>query len=100
MVEFDSDMDFVRELLGGFVENVKKQIERIRKGIQDGDAEVVRKEAHSIKGGSANICADDLSRVALEMEMLGKTGNVDNGQETLLRLENEFNRLNEYYTTI
>ena len=99
MAEFDSDMDFVKETLGGFLKNVKRQIEIMRTAIQEGTAEVVRKEAHSIKGGSANICADDLSQVALEMENLGKSGSVDKGQEILLRLEKEFDRLNRYNET-
>jgi len=97
MNEFDSDMGFIRELVGGFLKNMKKQLEIIRTGIQKGDAEAARREAHSIKGGSLNIYADDLSRVALEMENLGKTGDVGDGMEILLRLENEFKRLDEYY---
>jgi CheY-like chemotaxis protein len=99
MIEFDSDMDFVKETLRGFLRNVQRQIEIIRTAIKEKNAEVTRQEAHSIKGGAANICADDLSHVAMEMETLAKTGNVDNGQEILVRLENEFNRLKGYNDT-
>ena len=39
------------EVLEGFIGNVTSQIKLIRQAISDGDAEVVRREAHSIKGG-------------------------------------------------
>jgi CheY-like chemotaxis protein len=97
MDEFDSDMEFVKETLRGFLTNVRKQLEIIHTAIRTGDTETVRKEAHSIKGGAANICADDLSQAALNMESLGKSGSVDNGQEIFQKLEKEFCRLLEYH---
>ncbi len=99
MNEFDADRDFLREILGGFLQNVGRQIEIIREAVGQGDAETVRKEAHSIKGGAANICADDLAKEALEMELLGKSGKVDSGLELLQRMEREYLRLDVFYKT-
>ncbi|MBW1706752.1 MAG: Hpt domain-containing protein, partial [Deltaproteobacteria bacterium] len=61
-----------------------------------GDAEVVRSEAHSIKGGAANLTADALSKVALELENIGKSDVLEGGIKVLERLENEFYRLEGY----
>ncbi|MBW1908477.1 MAG: PAS domain S-box protein [Deltaproteobacteria bacterium] len=66
-------MNFEKAVLEGFLENVRSQIGTLRKAISDGDAEVVRSEAHSIKGGAANLTADALSKVALELENIGKS---------------------------
>ncbi len=66
--EFEGDKEFLIEVLNAFLENAETQTGTIRQAISDGDAEVVRKEAHSIKGGSANLTANTLSDIAYELE--------------------------------
>ena len=94
--EFEGDKEFLMEVVDGFLENVTAQIPTIRQAITDGNAEVVRREAHSIKGGSANLTADALSKIAFELENIGKSGLLEGGIETLERLEKEFHRLEAY----
>ncbi|MCP4602074.1 MAG: response regulator [Proteobacteria bacterium] len=94
--EFEGDEEFLIEVLDGFLENVGAQIGTIRKAISDGDAEVVREEAHSIKGGAANLRAGDLSKTALQLENHGKTENLKNGTIILEVLEKELHRLDSY----
>ena len=94
--EFDIDKKIIHQILGGFIKGVRKQAEVIREALKDGNAELVRREAHSIKGGAANICADDLSRVAFEMENLGKSGRLECGEELLQKMGVEIGRLEEF----
>jgi len=94
--EFEGDKEFLMEVVDGFLENVRAQIGTIRQAISDGDAEVVKREAHSIKGGAANLTADELSSVALELENIGKSGVLEGGAEDLERLEKEVYRLEDY----
>jgi CheY-like chemotaxis protein/HPt (histidine-containing phosphotransfer) domain-containing protein len=94
--EFEGDREFLMEVLNGFLDNVRAQIGTIRQAISDGDAEVVRGEAHSIKGGAANLTADELSRIVFELENIGKSGLLEGGTEVLERLEREFHRLEVY----
>ncbi|MBN2297254.1 MAG: PAS domain S-box protein [Deltaproteobacteria bacterium] len=96
MDEFECDDEFLRELLEEFIRNVKGQIQTIQKAITDGNAEKVRTEAHSIKGGAANLTADDLAKAAYDLEMLGKSGDVADGAELLERLETELVRVESY----
>ena len=84
------------EVLNGFLENVRAQILTIRQAMSDGDVDVVRREAHSIKGGAANLTADELSRIAFELENIGKSGALEEGIGCLKRLEKEFYRLEGY----
>jgi len=95
--EFEGDEEFLMEVLEGFFKNVTSQIEIIRQAISEGDAEVVRGEAHSIKGGAANLMVDELSKIAFELENIGRSGDLEKGIETLERLEHEFFRL-EHFT--
>jgi len=94
--EFEGDKEFLMEVLEGFMGNVRGQIKTIRRAISDGDAEAVRGEAHAIKGGAANMTADALSKVAFELENIGRSGVLDKGTETLEKLEKEFYRLESY----
>jgi len=91
--EFEGDKEFLMEVLEGFLKNGKAQIGTIRQAISDGDAEIVNTEAHSIKGGAANLTANELSGIAYELENIGKSGVLEEGIEILERLEKEFHRL-------
>ncbi len=94
--EFEGDKEFLTEVLEGFMENVRTQIETLHHAISDGDTEVVRKEAHSIKGGASNLTADKLSVIAHELENIGKSGILEKGINALGRLEKEFHCLEVY----
>ena len=90
--EFEGDKEILMDVLKGFLDNVRAQIETIYQAISNGDAEVVWKEAHSIKGGAANLNADRLSEIAFELEKVGKSGALEKGGEVHERLKKEFYR--------
>ena len=91
--EFMGKEDVVTRIVAAFLDNVKGQIGTIRQAIAQGNAEVVREEAHSIKGGAANLTADSLSGAALELEDIGRSGDLGQAPDALDRLEEEFHRL-------
>lgn len=88
--EFEGDEPLLREVLDGFLSNVRKQVDTIRAALEDGDVDLVAREAHSIKGGAANLTANDLSQAAYELEKLGKSGKLEDGHSLLDKMENEF----------
>jgi len=94
--DFEGDRELLIEAMNLFLDSVRNQIETLRQAILDGDAEVVRREAHSIKGGAANLTADDLSKVAFELENMGKSNTLETSTVVLERLEKEFYRLDAY----
>ncbi|NVM20389.1 MAG: response regulator [Desulfobacterales bacterium] len=94
--EFEGDKGFVMKVLDGFLKRGSDQIGAIRQAISDGDAELVSREAHSIKGAAANLTADKLSKIAYELENIAKSGVLEEGVEILKRLEKEFYRLEVY----
>ena len=96
LYEFEGEQEFLQEVLEGFLENVRAQIKTIHQALGENDTEVVRKEAHSIKGGAANLTADHLSRIALELENMGQSGRLDGGYEVLESLEKGCKRLEAY----
>jgi len=98
--EFEGDEALLMDVLKGFMENVRGQIGVIQQALMSRDADRVRREAHSIKGGAANLRADELSRIAFELENLGKSGKFERGIEALKRLEKELDGLEKMERTL
>ncbi|EFK10181.1 PAS domain S-box protein [delta proteobacterium NaphS2] len=94
--EFEGDKILLMEVLKGFMENVGRQIKILRRAIMRQDPERVRMEAHSIKGGAANLRAETLSKIAFELEKIGKSGVLEDGLGVLRRLENELDALRRF----
>ena len=97
--EFDDDQAFLSEIIKGFLKNVKVQLTAIAAAIQKKDGETIRKEAHAIKGGAANLMAIDLSKAASALETLAKSGSLDQSDLLLESLEKEFVRFENYVIT-
>jgi HPt (histidine-containing phosphotransfer) domain-containing protein len=93
---FDGDSQFLLEVMTGFIDNVGNQIETIRRAIADGNTDVVWQEAHSIKGGAANLTAEKLSQLASELEGTGKSKNLKDSREVLNKLKSEYVNLKTY----
>jgi signal transduction histidine kinase/CheY-like chemotaxis protein len=94
--EFEGDQQLLSEVLEGFAEKVGEQIGTIRKALSCGDAETVKKEAHAIKGGAANITANALSGIAHELECKGKSHELNGAGEITDSLEREFEALKRF----
>ncbi|MBF0509389.1 MAG: response regulator, partial [Deltaproteobacteria bacterium] len=96
IAEFDGDREFVVDLLMKFIDKVKSQLEIIDQAIIAGNADVVAREAHSIKGGAGNLTSGDLSQAALELELIGKAGDLSAASSSLEKVRKEFHRLDDY----
>ena len=57
------------------------------KAVREHDAETVRREAHAIKGGAANLTATQVQELASQLEVQGKAGRLTETEEILERLE-------------
>ena len=91
--EFGGDRDLLIETSQEFVANVRRQLAVIRKAVGAGETETVRCEAHSIKGGAANLTAMELSRRAHALEQIGNSGVLTDASSALAEIEEEFERL-------
>ncbi|MEW6266801.1 MAG: response regulator [Thermodesulfobacteriota bacterium] len=87
--EFMGKEEVLRRVLKEFLQNARGQVGLIRQALAEGRAETVAREAHSIKGGAANLTANDLARAALEIENMGRSGVLTSAEEAVKRLENE-----------
>ena len=94
--EFEGDEEFLLYVLSEFLKECRHRLETIRKALREGDAEAVARDAHAVKGGAANLTANDLAGTALELEKLGKSGATQGDEDLLARFESELLRLELY----
>ncbi|HYH05366.1 MAG TPA: response regulator, partial [Bacillota bacterium] len=98
IVEFDNDKTVVFDVLSNFRKNLIKQIDIIENALHENDVETIRRNAHSIKGGAANLGAERLAAAALELEMLAKKGELGKGTESFTKLVTEIRKFEQYLT--
>lgn len=85
--EFDGDRAFLSDIAKEFVAKVQSQFQIIREAIAKNDSEVLSREAHSIKGGAANLTAMALSNAALTLEMIGRSGSMEGAPGAIENME-------------
>jgi len=97
--EFMGKKDVVERVTGQFLENIREGIAEMRRAAESGRLSFIVAEAHSIKGGAANLTAHDLSRAAADLEGTARAGNTENMNGLLDRFEAEFHRLDDFWQT-
>jgi two-component system sensor histidine kinase/response regulator len=80
-----------RALLGElgqlFLEDAPTQVNAVRDAIERNDAAALRFAAHALKGSAATLTARRVAQRALELESMGKTGNLTGARESLQAME-------------
>jgi CheY-like chemotaxis protein len=94
--EFGGDRELMMTVLTSFLETADEQIQPMQRAAGLGDAEILRTEAHRIKGGAANLTAMALSQAAAEVEVSAKQGDLDQAGRALETLVQEFQTLKDY----
>lgn len=84
--------DLVQQLIDLYLADVPERLNALHQAIAQGDATRLAQTAHSLKGSSANIGAQRVARVCLELERCGKANDLTNVAEQLAVLEQEVER--------
>ncbi|AFL72747.1 response regulator [Thiocystis violascens] len=82
-----------RTVAEGFLSDLPRQIVALRGSLDVGDAPGAERQAHNIKGASANMGGQRLRAVALAMERAAKAGDLSAAKDRLADLETEFDGL-------
>ncbi|MCF6247632.1 MAG: GAF domain-containing protein [Desulfobacula sp.] len=98
--EFEDDKEFLKEVIDEFLEHLSTQLSKISMAISNNDPDAVEKEAHAIKGGAANLTAYPLSNSAHELELIGRSGVLDQSRTTFENMAEEFAKLKEHLLTL
>lgn len=87
------DPEFLAELIESFFDDAPAQLAAIREGAQGGDAEGLRRAAHSLKSNSATFGATELANLCRQLEGLGRDGDLDAVGDLVARTEAEYGRV-------
>ena len=81
MSQFVVDTDEVDdELIEVFIEEICRLTEELKAGVDQGDLEMVRMAAHSIKGMGGSIGLPEISVLGLEVENIAKEEHLSDAQ--------------------
>jgi PAS domain S-box-containing protein len=92
-LQMDGEPDIVQELGGMFLERAPARISAMKEALARGDAEALKREAHNLKSSSANLGALQLSSFCKDLEILGRSGELQGAQELMEKAEAEFERV-------
>ena len=95
MARLMDDEDLAQTVIDGFLKDIPKQIEALRSYLEAGDTAAALRQAHTIKGASANVGGEALRAAAISMENAGRVGDVEAVKARLLDIESQFGRLRE-----
>ena len=73
----DGDRALLEEVAHLFAEEWPKNVAEVEAALAAGDAALLQRLAHNLKGASANVGGKRLSRAALELEMLARAGKLE-----------------------
>ena len=94
------DGEFLAELLETFFADTPQQFTTMRNALSDGNSQEFRRAAHSLKSNSANFGAMDLSKKAKALEEMGKSGELDQAEASLIDAEAEYAKVKFSLETI
>ena len=87
-----------KKVIRTYLEDMPAGLERMQAAARVGDAEALRKAAHSMKSSSANVGAERLSRLCKALEMIGCGGTVEGAPPLLEDATAELARVVEALT--
>ena len=95
----DDDFDFEKDLLSSYVEDVEKKCMQLEDFLEAKDLEGIINLAHTIKGGSYSVGAQQVGDEAFGIEISAKSGDLLSVEERLLHLTNALEDTKEVLTT-
>lgn len=86
------DIEFAQKLLQTFERTGKERVDVITSQSAAGDAHAVGEAAHALKGAAGIVAAKSVHKLAAEVEMAGKAGQLDDVLDTITTLQAEVDR--------
>jgi HPt (histidine-containing phosphotransfer) domain-containing protein len=92
MDQFDGDLAVVCEIVEAYACETRENLERLPEKLASGDAEEVRRQAHTLGGTMRTFRVAAAEQLARELEAIAKTGSLEGAGDlvdALLRAANE-----------
>jgi HPt (histidine-containing phosphotransfer) domain-containing protein len=93
-VQYDEDL--LRELISTFLDEIPGMLQTIRSALDRGDAKVVQRIAHTLKGALGHFGAQRAYQTAYEVETRGRDGDLTGAATALPPLEEAMAQLTPF----
>jgi CheY-like chemotaxis protein len=93
MQTIGDDRGLLAALIDTFLDDVPRLVDGARQGLQQGQADEVRRAAHTLKSNGATFGAMGLSELSRRLESLARSGTLEGTADLLARIEAEFERV-------
>jgi HPt (histidine-containing phosphotransfer) domain-containing protein len=84
--------EFLREIVGIYIEDTPKRIAEMKASLASGDVGAFTRAAHTIKGSSANVGAQGLKSIAERLEFVSRKEGLGQVNSLIADCEAEFTR--------
>lgn len=88
------DAEFLKMMMEELQRTIPPTLATLQSAIDANDMENLSREAHQFKGAAANLGAKALAAVALELEMIGKSGSPEGAADRFRQLQSASEVLN------
>jgi len=92
------DLDLATEVMEGFMNDIPRQVQALEGFLESGDASAAERQAHNIKGASANVSAERLRKAAYKVEKTVRDGELARARSLMTELEGQFTLVKEAMT--
>ena len=89
------DTELLREIAVIFMDDYPKVVAEVRDAASRGDAKAIERAAHGLKGSVSNFGAPAAVNAASRLELMGRTGELENVSASLSELERVLASLHE-----
>ena len=93
LARVEDDSSLLEELIELYRESSPRLLSELEAGVEGRDAQLVQRAAHTLKGALQNLSAASGAQAALQLETLGRSGNLDSAEQSLSELKRELDRL-------
>lgn len=94
------DEELLKEVVDLYLEETPPQIAELNRALDVGDAALVARMGHALKGNAASLAAEVLQAAAQQMEMAGKAEDLNLARSLAPGLGREFDRLRTVLTSL
>jgi HPt (histidine-containing phosphotransfer) domain-containing protein len=87
------DRSLLTALIDTFLRDTPRLVEAVRRGLERGQTDEVRRAAHTLKSNGATFGAMSLSELSRQLEALARSGTLEGADELITQIDAEYERV-------
>ncbi|MFW6358953.1 MAG: response regulator, partial [Chroococcales cyanobacterium] len=88
--------ELIVEVIDTYLADSDMLLQRLKKGIEEGNAKAIQEAAHSLKSSSASLGVTGLFHLCVELETKAKAGLTEGSEELFHKIQSEYQRVEAF----